>query len=92
MIETDKRKAVFALRQEGTQVREIARLLGLSRNTGAGHHPAGRHATAVAHPRADQQPLDRLLHGSGSWASATRPGSLRSGPMNPAPRCSTTPA
>ena len=33
MIETDKRKAVFLLHQEGQPVREIARLLGLSRNT-----------------------------------------------------------
>jgi len=33
MIETDKRKAVFLLHQEGHSVREIARLLSLSRNT-----------------------------------------------------------
>jgi len=33
MIETDKRKAVFLLHQEGQSAREIARLLGLSRNT-----------------------------------------------------------
>ena len=33
MIETDKRKAIFLLHQEGQSVREIARLLGLSRNT-----------------------------------------------------------
>ena len=33
MIETDKRKAVFLLHQEGHAAREIARLLGLSRNT-----------------------------------------------------------
>jgi transposase len=33
MIETDKRKAVFLLHQEGQPVREIARLLGLSPNT-----------------------------------------------------------
>jgi transposase len=33
MIETDKRKAVFLLHQEGQPVAEIARLLGLSPNT-----------------------------------------------------------
>lgn len=33
MIEADKRKAVFLLHQEGMGVREIARRLGLSRNT-----------------------------------------------------------
>src|SRR6266545_1459179 len=33
MIETDKRKAIYLLHQEGMSVREIARRLGLSRNT-----------------------------------------------------------
>ena len=33
MIATDKRKAIFLLHQEGMAVREIARRLGLSRNT-----------------------------------------------------------
>jgi transposase len=33
MIATDKRKAIFLLHQEGMQVREIARKLGVSRNT-----------------------------------------------------------
>jgi transposase len=33
MIEADKRKAIFLLHQEGMQAREIARRLGLSRNT-----------------------------------------------------------
>jgi transposase len=33
MIEADKRKAVYLLHQEGMSVREIARRLGLSRNT-----------------------------------------------------------
>ena len=33
MIETDKRKAVFLLHQEGQSRRHIARLLGLSRNS-----------------------------------------------------------
>jgi transposase len=32
MIETDKRKAIFLLHQEGMEVREIARRLGVSRN------------------------------------------------------------
>ena len=60
MIETDKRKAVFALHQEGTQVREIARLLGLSRNTvRAIIRQAG--TPPPSHPRADKQPLDQEL-------------------------------
>ncbi len=60
MIETDKRKAVFLLHQEGQPAREIARLLGLSRNTvraiigQAGAPPPRR-------PRADKQPLDEEL-------------------------------
>ena len=33
MIETDKRKAIFLLHQEGMSVREIARRLGVSRST-----------------------------------------------------------
>jgi transposase len=33
MIETDKRKAIYLLHQEGMSVREIARRLGVSRNT-----------------------------------------------------------
>jgi transposase len=33
MIEADKRKAIYLLHQEGMSVREIARRLGLSRNT-----------------------------------------------------------
>jgi DNA-binding NarL/FixJ family response regulator len=33
MIATDKRKAIFLLHQEGMEVREIARRLGVSRNT-----------------------------------------------------------
>jgi transposase len=60
MIETDKRKAVFLLHQTGQSVREIARLLGLSRNTvrviirqGGGQPPA--------QPRADKQLLDEAL-------------------------------
>jgi len=51
MIATDKRKAIFLLHQEGMEVREIVRRLGVSRNTyGAGDHPArGRAAAAGAH-------------------------------------------
>ena len=33
MIATDKRKAIFLLHQEGMPAREIARKLGVSRNT-----------------------------------------------------------
>ena len=33
MIATDKRKAIFLLHQEGMHAREIARKLGVSRNT-----------------------------------------------------------
>ena len=33
MIATDKRKAIFLLHQEGMEVREIVRRLGVSRNT-----------------------------------------------------------
>src|SRR5271157_913550 len=60
MIETDKRKAVFLLHQEGTQVREIARLLGLSRNTVRAIIRQGG-APPSAHPRADKLPLDEAL-------------------------------
>ena len=60
MIETDKRKAVFLLHQEGTQVREIARLLGLSRNTVRAIIRQGG-APPPPHPRADKQPLDEEL-------------------------------
>ena len=60
MIETDKRKAVFLLHQEGQSARRIARLLGLSRNTvkviiqQEGTAPPRR-------PRADKQILDEQL-------------------------------
>jgi len=60
MIETDKRKAVFLLHQEGTQVREIARLLGLSRNTVRAIIRQGG-APPSPHPRADKLPLDEAL-------------------------------
>ena len=33
MLETDKRKAIFCLHHEGMSAREIARRLGVSRNT-----------------------------------------------------------
>ena len=33
MIATDKRKAIFLIHQEGMSVKEIARRLGVSRNT-----------------------------------------------------------
>lgn len=60
MIETDKRKAVFLLHQEGQSAREIARLLGLSRNTVQAIIGQGG-ASPSSHPRADKQPLDEAL-------------------------------
>ena len=60
MIETDKRKAVFLLHQEGQPAREIARLLGLSRNTVRAIIGQGG-APPPPRPRADQQPLDEEL-------------------------------
>ena len=60
MIETDKRKAVFLLHQEGQPVREIARLLGLSRNTvRLIIQQAG--ALPQRHPRSDKQNLDEQM-------------------------------
>ncbi len=53
MIETDKRKAVFLLHQEGQSVRKIARLLGLSRNT-VKLIIQQQGAPPPAHPRADK--------------------------------------
>jgi len=60
MIETDKRKAVFLLHQEGASAREIARLLDLSRNTVRAIIQQGGERPSP-HPRADQQPLDEEL-------------------------------
>ncbi len=60
MIETDKRKAVFLLHQEGQSEREIARLLGLSRNTVRVIIAQGG-APSPPHPRADKQTLDEEL-------------------------------
>lgn len=60
MIETDKRKAVFLLHQEGQPVAEIARLLGLSPNTvRVIIHQGG--APPPRPPRADKQRLDEEL-------------------------------
>ena len=60
MIETDKRKAVFLLHQEGQSARQIARLLGLSRNTV--RTIIGQEGAAPPpRPRADKQPLDEEL-------------------------------
>ena len=60
MIETDKRKAVFLLHQEGRTAREIARLLSLSRNTVRTIIAQGG-AEAPAKPRLDQLRLDEEL-------------------------------
>jgi len=60
MIETDKCKAVFLLHQEGQGVREIARLLSLSRNTVRAIIAQGG-APPAPRPRADKQPLDEEL-------------------------------
>ena len=59
MIETDKRKAVFLLHQEGMSVREITRRLGLSRNT-VRAIIAGKGVMAVR-PRKDKQQIDPQL-------------------------------
>ncbi|MGH7969712.1 MAG: helix-turn-helix domain-containing protein, partial [Limisphaerales bacterium] len=59
MIETDKRKAVFLLHREGMAAREIARRLGLSRNTVRAI--IGREGAAPARPRADKQRVDEDL-------------------------------
>lgn len=62
MIEPDKRKAIFLLHQEGMPSREIARRLGIGRNTVhrvialAGQMPA----TPVATPPIDAELLRRL--------------------------------
>jgi transposase len=59
MIEVDKRKAVFLLHQEGMPAREIARRLGLSRNTvGAIIGQEGAMPRVV---RADKQRIDEAL-------------------------------
>jgi transposase len=60
MIETDKRKAVFLLHQEGHSVREIARLLSLSRNTVRTIIVQGG-APPKPQPRADKLALDEEL-------------------------------
>ena len=60
MIETDKRKAVFLLHQEGQSLRQIARLLGLSRNTVRTIIQQGG-APPPPHSRADKKLLDEEL-------------------------------
>ena len=60
MIETDKRKAVFLLHQEGHSVRAIAKLLSLSRNTVRTIIAQGG-APPTPQPRADKLPLDEEL-------------------------------
>ena len=65
MIATDKRKAIFLLHQEGMQVREIVRKLGVSRNTvrviiGQGGVRPPRVRTDKK--RLDEELLRRLYH------------------------------
>jgi len=60
MIATDKRKAVFLLHQEGQSVRQIARLLGLSRSTVKVIIQQGG-TPPPPHPRTDKQRLDEEL-------------------------------
>src|SRR2546426_8034808 len=60
MIETDKRKAAFLLHQKSQSVREIARLLGLSRNS-VKLIIQQEGAMPPAQPRADKQKLDEEL-------------------------------
>ena len=59
MIETDKRKAVFLLHQEGMAAREIARRLNLSRNTV--RSIIRQEGATPQCPRADKQRLDEQL-------------------------------
>lgn len=60
MIETDKRKAIFLLHQEGMSVREIARRLGISRNTVKVIIQQGG-AMPPRRVRSDKQPIDPEL-------------------------------
>ena len=60
MIETDKRKAIFLLHQEGMSLREIARRLKVSRNTVRGVVAQGG-AEVPRAPRKDKQHIDEEL-------------------------------
>jgi transposase len=64
MIETDKRKAIYLLHQEGMSQREIARRLQLGRNTV--HRVIGQQGHPVHVVRQEKQPIDpellRRLH------------------------------
>mgnify|MGYP001568751772 CR=1 FL=1 len=70
MIATDKRKAIFLLHQEGMSAREIARRLGLSRNTvraiiqQAGVMPP---TTRADKQRIDEELLRRLYQQCQGW-------------------------
>ena len=80
MIETDKRKAVFLLHQEGQPVREIARLLGLSPNT-VKLIIQQQGAPPPSHPRADKRKLDeellrRLYQQCQGWMVRVPPSSI----------------
>jgi len=64
MIETDKRKAIYLLHQEGMSAREIARRFKLGRNTV--HRVIQQQGQPVILRRKEKQPLDpdllRRLH------------------------------
>jgi len=59
MIETDKRKAIFLLHQEGMGNREIARRLGVSRNTV--RMIIGQEGMTTHKVRCDKQQIDQEL-------------------------------
>jgi len=59
MIATDKRKAIFLLHQEGMEVREIVRRLGVSRNTVRGI--IRQEGVRPPRVRTDKQRLDEEL-------------------------------
>ena len=59
MIETDKRKAIYLLHQEGMSAREIARRLGVSPNTVRAI--IGQEGATPRRARADKQRIDEQL-------------------------------
>lgn len=70
MIATDKRKAIFALHQEGMPAREIARRLGVSRNTVSDiikQEGATPHSVRADKQRIDPELLRRLYEQCEGW-------------------------